>query len=62
MKILVIDDEEMILALAGKILERSGYEVALAETGSGKISPPDEENPFLLKQIHHSLDYYKRNV
>ncbi|HOP06486.1 MAG TPA: response regulator [candidate division Zixibacteria bacterium] len=37
MKILVIDDEEMIRALARKIIERSGYEVLLAESGQDGI-------------------------
>lgn len=38
MKILIIDDEEMILKLAGKILERSGFEVALAGSNTEAMS------------------------
>ena len=37
MKILVIDDEEMIRELACKILEREGYEVLTAESGSAGL-------------------------
>ncbi len=33
MKILVVDDEEIILNLATRILNRSGYEVITAESG-----------------------------
>ncbi len=36
-RILVVDDEEMIRMLAQKILERSGYEVLLAESGEEGI-------------------------
>ncbi len=37
MKVLVIDDEEMIRSLAEKILRRGGYEVLSAETGEEAI-------------------------
>ncbi len=36
-RILVVDDEQMIRMLAQKILERSGYEVLLAESGEDGI-------------------------
>ena len=34
MKILVVDDEEMIRSLVLRVLQRAGYEVTVAETGS----------------------------
>ena len=37
MKILVVDDEEMIRILSKKILERAGYEVLLVESGEEGI-------------------------
>lgn len=46
--ILVIDDEEMIRNLAGKILQKGGYKVAFAENGQDgidlvKAAPEDYE-------------------
>ena len=38
MKILVIDDEEMIRALARKILQRDGHEVHLADSGHSGLA------------------------
>ncbi len=37
MKVLVVDDEEMILSIATKILERQGYEVTTAWSGEEGI-------------------------
>jgi DNA-binding NtrC family response regulator len=37
MKILVIDDEQMIRDLAARILTRAGYEVELAESGQAGV-------------------------
>ncbi|MBU0985247.1 MAG: response regulator, partial [candidate division Zixibacteria bacterium] len=37
MKVLIIDDEEMIRSLAVKILERADYDVVLAESGEEGI-------------------------
>lgn len=37
MRVLVVDDEEMILSIATKILERQGYEVVTAWSGEEGI-------------------------
>ncbi len=37
MKVLVVDDEEMILSMATKILERQGYEVVTACSGGEAV-------------------------
>ncbi len=37
MKILVVDDEQMIRDLAARILTRAGYEVELAESGRAGV-------------------------
>ncbi len=37
MKVLIIDDEQMILSLAERILKREGYEVITADSGGAGI-------------------------
>jgi DNA-binding NtrC family response regulator len=37
MKILVVDDEQMIRDLAARILTRAGYEIELAESGQAGV-------------------------
>jgi two-component system, cell cycle sensor histidine kinase and response regulator CckA len=44
MRILVIDDEEMIRALAEKILSRAGHEVLLAESGPEGMNLLDQRS------------------
>ncbi|MEA3297601.1 MAG: response regulator [candidate division Zixibacteria bacterium] len=52
MKILIIDDEEMIRVIARKILERDGYEVLTAESGIAGLeilsAQPDDIELVLL--------------
>lgn len=43
MKVLVIDDEEMIRSLAEKVLRRGGYEVTTAESGEEAIETLSNE-------------------
>ncbi|MCK4606720.1 MAG: response regulator [candidate division Zixibacteria bacterium] len=47
MKILVIDDEEMIRNLACKILQRDGHEVLLADSGQGGLAIVSREHESL---------------
>ena len=52
MKVLVVDDEEMILSLTTKILERQGYEVTTACSGEEGLrfcsEQPDQIDLMLL--------------
>lgn len=52
MKVLVVDDEEMILSLTAKILERQGYEVVMAFSGEEGLrfcsEQPDQIDLMLL--------------
>lgn len=48
MKILVIDDEEMIRSLAQKILTRAGFEVLTAESGYSGLT--------LMSEKPHQID------
>ena len=45
MKILVVDDEEMILSLTRKILERVGHEVLTAESGQAALDICRDSDP-----------------
>ncbi len=47
MRILVIDDEEMIRALARKILQRDGHEVLLADSGQSGLAIVSREHESL---------------
>jgi CheY-like chemotaxis protein len=44
MKILVIDDEEMIRSLAEKVLRRGGYEVLSVESGEHAVQAMNRES------------------
>ena len=44
MKILVVDDEQLILDLAGRILRKQGYEVILADSGSSGLEQLNENS------------------
>jgi len=43
-KILVIDDEELIIKSLAKLLEKNGYEVFVAKNGQDAVVMADEEN------------------
>lgn len=43
-KILVIDDEELIIKSLSKLLEKNGYEVFIAKNGQDAIVMAEEEN------------------
>ena len=47
-KILVVDDEPNIIALARLYLEREGYEIAGAATGNEALSKQSSDNPDLV--------------
>ena len=42
-KILVIDDEELIIKSLSKLLEKNGYEVFIAKNGQDAIAMTEEE-------------------
>lgn len=42
-KILVIDDEELIIRSLSKLLEKNGYEVLIAKNGQDALAMADEE-------------------
>jgi CheY-like chemotaxis protein len=55
-KILIVDDEEMILALTRKILERVGHEVLLASSGPQALELPyGGDSPIDLAVIDLSM-------
>lgn len=51
-RILVMDDEEIVLEITGKMLKRAGYEIGLAKNGAEAIrlftQSIEEDNPFHL--------------
>jgi len=57
-KILVVDDEQDIVTIIGKVLERSGYEVITAADGLECIEAVEHEQPdlILLDNIMPKMD------
>ena len=52
-KILVIDDEEILIKSLSKLLEKNGYEVFIAKNGQDAIIMSEEEDfDLILADIH----------
>ena len=54
-RVLVVDDEVIILEIAGRVLEREGYEVVRATTGEGALAAMAEHQDIALVLLDASL-------
>jgi len=62
-KILIIDDEEDMLFLMSRLLEKRGFEVAIRSTGNKAVETVEKEHPdLILLDIKLDGDYDGREI